>query len=133
MEPTQHENTVPESSYPTTRKHAVVSPMLSLPNRFHETNKNTAIDLPIADIPTRSLKEDTKQFHSPTDVSSSPTHMLASATPVQRENTSRMPSSPPHNSQKVPASRPQESVKEEELSPLKLVRVLPPRPSTNHL
>lgn len=133
MEPGQHEQKAPNNANPTTRKRSVVSPMLSLPNRLPETNKNTAIDLPIADAPTRSLEEDTQRPQHTTGMSpaapriSLPTHIQTPVTPPQPENRRRNASPPSYGGNiEIPVVRASTRAKKQESQfPEKLVRVLP--------
>jgi ATP-binding cassette, subfamily B, bacterial len=131
MEPRQNEQKVSNNANPTTRKRSVVSPMISLPNRLPETNKNTAIDLPVADVPTRSLEEDTQRPQHTTGMSpaaprlSLPTHVQTLVTPPQPVNRGRDTSPPSYGGQEIPVVRPSARAKKEEQFPQKLVRVLP--------
>ena len=130
MEPTQQENTFPESATPVNRKRAVVSPMLSLPNRPRETNKNTAIRLPVADISTRALHEDGTGSHTmPTTSTSIATPSTSTEVPSLNrgggsEKERRTPA-PLFHKQSVPVVNTPEPTKQKEPLPPKLVRVLP--------
>src|SRR5579884_1036017 len=132
MEPGQYEQKDPNNANPTPRKRSVVSPMLSLPNRFQETNKHTSVDLPVADMPTLSLEEDTEQPRHTTGRSpvvprmSLPSQVQTPVTPPQPANKRRRDITPPSfGGIEIPAVRLPERAKKEDQFPEKLVRVLP--------
>ncbi len=137
MEPVQHENSVSKSLNQTSKRHTVVSPMMGLPNRSSETGKDTSPDFPIAGLPVLA-SEDIEWYVSPVPSSSpsllrssSPAHIQTPPSPVQTDD---LRATQPVSSQDVqsrPATQKMESVKHD-LSPSKLVRVLPSPPQVDH-
>lgn len=147
MEPIHRENTKPPENF--RKKETAVAPRVSLPNRVQnqpaqDGNKNTPTDLPIAGLPLVP-SDDMKWYTPPKTPSTQPPRPTAGPTtpraplaapsiphPELISASGLIPEKASFTGSRIPTTPPPLSNQSDELSPNRLVRVLPSRSVGSH-